>query len=300
MTRYRVIQYPIGAHGTLTRVLEAGVGNKTMLLVHGVGARADRWRRNLDGLAAAGYHPYAIDLPGHGLAQKGPDIAHTVPGYANFVRALLDDLGCDQTYLVGTSLGGHICATVACEIPDRVAGLVLVGTVGITPIGVERRKRTESIVGETSWDAVDRKLRVVVHDETLVTEELHLEEFRINNSPGAAESFERIAAYFGDHLDDDVVGDRLSAVAAAFPVLIVWGRQDVGFPLELGEAAHRRLPRSRLAVMDDAAHAPYFERPDTFNRIVTDFFAGRLGSAPIEGVELRDEPASWMPGPEQT
>lgn len=282
-----MIQYPLGVDGVLTRVLEAGAGDRTMLLVHGVGARADRWRQNLEGLASAGYHPYAIDLPGHGLAQKGPDIPGTVPEYARFARRMLDDLGAGEVYLVGTSLGGHVCATAACDMAERVAGLVLVGTVGITPIGAERRQRTQSIVGETSWEAVGGKLRVVLHDEALATEELHREEFRINNSPGAAESFERIAAYFGNDLDDDAVGDRLAAVADAFPVLIVWGREDVGFPLELGEAARAKLPGSRLAVMDDAAHAPYFERPEAFNRIVTDFLAGRLGETPIEGVELR-------------
>ena len=282
-----MIQYPLGVGGVLTRVLEAGAGDKTMLLVHGVGARADRWRRNLEGLAAAGYHPYAVDLPGHGLAQKGADSFSTVPEYARFARTMLDDLGAGEAYLVGTSLGGHVCATAACEMPDRVAGLVLVGTVGITPIGAERRKRTQSLVGEASWEAVGRKLRTVLHDEALVTDEMHREEFRINNSPGAAESFERIAAYFGNRLDDDAVGDRLAALAGAFPVLIVWGREDVGFPLELGEAAHAKLPGSTLAVMDGAAHAPYFERPEAFNRIVTDFFAGRLGQTPIEGVELR-------------
>lgn len=282
-----MIQYPLGVDGVLTRVLEAGAGDRTMLLVHGVGARADRWRRNLEGLASAGYHPYAIDLPGHGLAQKGPDIPGTVPEYARFARTMLDDLGAGEVYLVGTSLGGHVCATAACDMAERVAGLVLVGTVGITPIGAERRRRTQSIVGETSWEAVGGKLRVVLHDEALATEELHREEFRINNSPGAAESFERIAAYFGNDLDDDVVGDRLAALADAFPVLIVWGREDVGFPLELGEAASAKLPGSRLAVMDDAAHAPYFERPEAFNRIVTDFLAGRLGETSIDGVELR-------------
>ena len=46
-----MIQYPLGAAGTLTRVLEAGRGDRTMLLVHGVGARADRWRLNLDAFA---------------------------------------------------------------------------------------------------------------------------------------------------------------------------------------------------------------------------------------------------------
>ncbi|MYE65301.1 MAG: alpha/beta fold hydrolase [Acidimicrobiaceae bacterium] len=282
-----MIQYPLGAAGTLTRVLEAGRGDKNMLLVHGVGARADRWRLNLGRFADAGYHPYAIDLPGHGLAEKGDRFDHSVPNYAAFARAVLDQIGSDRVYLVGTSLGGHILATVACEIPERVAGLVLVGTLGMAPIGPEARERTAGLIGDTSPEMVDRKLHSVLHDDSLVTAALHREEVRINNSPGAAESFERISDYFANRIDDHVVGERLAAMGGRMPILLVWGRQDLGFPLAMGEAAHELLAGSRLAIMDDAAHAPYFERPDTFNAIVIQFFAGRLGEEPLDGVELR-------------
>ena len=282
-----MIQYPLGAAGTLTRVLEAGRGDRTMLLVHGVGARADRWRLNLNAFAEAGYHAYAIDLPGHGLAEKGSRFDHSVPNYATFARAVLEELGAGEVYLVGTSLGGHVLATVACEIPERVAGLVMVGTLGMAPIGQEARERTAGLIGDTTPEMVDRKLNSVIHDDGLVTAELHREEVCINNSPGAAEGFERVSDYFANRIDDDVVGDRLAALAGRFPVLLVWGREDLGFPLAMGEAAHQMLDGSRLAIMDDAAHAPYFERPDTFNAIVTQFLAGRLGSEPLEGVELR-------------
>jgi len=282
-----VIQYPLGAAGTLTRVLEAGQGDRTMLLVHGVGARADRWCLNLDAFAEAGYHAYAIDLPGHGLAEKGSRFDHSVPNYAAFARAVLDQVGAGEVYLVGTSLGGHVLATVACEIPERVAGLVMVGTLGMAPIGQEARERTAGLIGDTTPEMVDRKLHSVIHDDGLVTAELHREEVRINNSPGAAEGFERVADYFANRIDDDVVGDRLAALGGRFPVLLVWGREDLGFPLAMGEAAHQMLDGSRLAIMDEAAHAPYFERPDAFNAIVTQFLAGRLGSEPLEGVELR-------------
>ena len=282
-----MIQYPLGAAGTLTRVLEAGRGDKNMLLVHGVGARADRWRLNLEGFADAGYHPYAIDLPGHGLAEKGDRFDHSVPNYAAFARAVLDQIGSDRVYLVGTSLGGHILATVACEIPERVAGLVLVGTLGMAPIGQEARERTAGLIGDTSPEMVDRKLHSVIHDDSLVTAEMHREEVRVNNSPGATEAFERVSDYFANHIDDHVVGERLAALSGRFGVLLVWGREDLGFPLAMGEAAHELLAGSRLAIMDSAAHAPYFERPDTFNTIVTQFFAGRLGEEPLDGVELR-------------
>ena len=282
-----MIQYPLGAAGTLTRVLEAGRGDEAMLLVHGVGARADRWRLNLEALADAGYRAFAIDLPGHGLAEKGGRFDHSVPNYAAFAQAVLDEVGVDRVYLVGTSLGGHVLATVACEIPERVAGLAMVGTLGMAPIGQEARERTAGLIGDTSPEMVDRKLHSVIHDDSLVTEDLYREEVRINNSPGAAEAFERVSHYFANRIDDDVVGERLAALSGRFPVLLVWGRQDLGFPLSMGESAHELLTGSRLAIMDDAAHAPYYERPETFNAIITQFFAGRLGEEPLDGVELR-------------
>ena len=282
-----MIQYPLGAAGTLTRVLEAGRGDRTMLLVHGVGARADRWQWNLQGFADAGYHPYAIDLPGHGLAEKGGRFDHSVPNYAAFAGAVLDEIGADRAVLVGTSLGGHILATMACEAPERVEALVMVGTLGMAPIGQAARERTAGLIGDTSPDMVDRKLHSVLHDDGLVTEALHREEVRINNSPGAAEAFVGISDYFANRIDDDVVGERLAALSGRFPILLVWGREDLGFPLSMGKAAHEMLPGSRLAVMDEAAHAPYYERPDTFNAIVTQFLDGILGDDPLEGVELR-------------
>ena len=281
-----MIQYPLAAGGTRTRVLEAGRDDRTMLLVHGVGARADRWRLNLDGFADAGYHPFAVDLPGHGLASKGDGFTHSVPDYAAFARAVLAEVGADRWYLVGTSLGGHILATVTCQVPERVAGLVLVGTLGITPLGKEARERTAGLIVDASPETVDRKLRTVLHDQSLITDALFREEVRINNSPGAAEAFAQIADYFANHIDDHVVGERLAAVCGEVPVLLVWGREDLGFPLAMGEAALELLPGSRLAIMDGAAHAPYFERPEAFNEIVTQFFAGRLGEATIDGVEL--------------
>src|SRR5674476_1277009 len=48
-----------------------------VVLVHGAGARADRWRTSLDALGALGHRALALDLPGHGLATKGAGREYT-------------------------------------------------------------------------------------------------------------------------------------------------------------------------------------------------------------------------------
>ena len=282
-----MIMYPLGVAGVATRVLEAGQGDSHVVLIHGVGARADRWRRNVDVLAAAGHHVYALDLPGHGFAAKGAGFDYSVPGYVDFVAAFLKEIDVARPVLVGTSLGGHIAAALAVRDPGRVRSLVLVGSLGLQPVGAETRGRMRTSIVNASRDGIREKLRRVLFDPALVTEEMVEEEFHINNSHGAREGFECLARYFGERIDDDVVGPRLAALGAALPVLLVWGAQERAVALSVGEAAHASLPGSRLVVLDGASHAPYFERAESFNAVVLDFLAGRLGAFAAPDVAYR-------------
>ena len=266
-----MIQYPVEADGVLTRVLAAGEGDNHLVLVHGVGARADRWQRNVDPLAQSGWHVHALDLPGHGLAQKGAGPDYTVPGYARFLKGFLDVIGADTAVLVGTSLGGHAVATVACQHPQRVRALVLVGSIGLIPWGAERRAATRGRLTDASREGTERKLRLLVHDEGMVTDEWITEEFLINNSRGAADSFRQISDYVADHIDDDVIGPALAELEDGPPIQLIWGRQERAVPLETGLAAHEMLAGSELAVIDAASHAPYYEQPEEFNRLLLDF-----------------------------
>jgi 2-hydroxy-6-oxonona-2,4-dienedioate hydrolase len=283
-----MIQYPQQFGGVVTRVLESGSGDENMVLIHGVAARADRWRSNLEPLSAAGYHVYAPDLPGHGLAEKGSSFVHSVPNYAAGVNGFLDEIDAERVVLIGTSLGGHVAATAACDRPERVSALVLVGTVGIVVLGDERRANTSNRLASTSEEGIRSKLSVLMHDSKLATEDFVQEEWKINSSPGAADSFAGVAKYFGEKIDDDVIGERLRQLSESFPTLVVWGREDVGIPLDpVGFQTHEALPGSTLALIDDTAHAPYYERPDAFNQIVLEFLGGTLGQSSITGVELR-------------
>lgn len=266
-----MIQFPVEVDGVLTRVLAAGSGDDHLVLVHGVGARCDRWSRNIDALAAQGWHVHALDLPGHGLAQKGEGPDYSVPGYARFVDGFLDAIGAKTAVLVGTSLGGHTVATLACNRPQRVRALVLVGSIGLIPWGAERRAATRERLRDASRESIENKLRLLVVDQDLVSEEWLSEELRINNSPGAAESFRAVSDYIADFIDEDVVGPRLAALENRPPVQLIWGEQERAVPLATGVAAHQLIEGSELAVIGSASHAPYFERAEEFNRVLLDF-----------------------------
>ena len=274
-----MIGYPLGAGGWRTRVLEAGAGRRALVFVHGLGARADRWRANLEPLACAGYHCYALDLPGHGFADKGKGFAYGVPGFARFVSDVMGALGLTEAAVVGTSLGGHIAGWLASERPDAIRALVLVGSTGLASLGEAERQTIARNVRDTSREGTERKLRFVLRDHTLVTPEWVEEEWRINTSPGADEAFDRLAQYFvaPDGIASHGVGERLAARGHRIPTLLVWGKGDQVVPLAVGEEAAARLPGARLVAIGEAGHLPYLERAEEFNQVVLEFLDGVEG-----------------------
>jgi len=273
-----MFSYPKLVGQTVTRVIQAGLEGSAVVFVHGTGARADRWIRNLEPVAEAGFRAYAIDLPGHGLAAKDPAFNHSVPAYAEFLGQFLNNFGGEKVTLIGTSLGGHVAATCTINRPEGIERLMLVGSMGLVPVGVETRLRIQGGATNQTREAVIQKLHRVIADPSLITEDLIEEEFAVNNSTGAAGSFQKLGRYIACDLDSDVVGDRLNSLPSDIPIQLVWGTEDKTVPPAVGVAAHHRIKRSKLALIEGAAHTCYFEKPDEFNQLLTAFVRDSRGS----------------------
>jgi pimeloyl-ACP methyl ester carboxylesterase len=95
-----------------------------LVLVHGAGGTHAHWPEALRRLP--GRRVLAVDLPGHG--DSPPPGERAVPAYARRVVDLLDALGIPRAAVGGHSMGGAIALTLALDAPERVAGLLLVGT----------------------------------------------------------------------------------------------------------------------------------------------------------------------------
>jgi pimeloyl-ACP methyl ester carboxylesterase len=268
-----VKQYPIGVDHRHTRVIEMDGGGPPVVFLHGVGARADRWRSNLASFADAGFRTYAVDFPGHGLAIKGDAGApYTVAGYADFVEQFLEVMSIDKPILIGTSLGGHVASEIACRGATALAALVLVGPMGVLPVGEAAREELADNLLDRTAVGVKTKLCRLLYDDALATDDWVDEEVRINNSPGATESFEALAAYFRDQIDNDVTGPILASLPSRPPVQLVWGTADLMVPTELASRAQQVLGADvPLLLLNDAGHAPYLEQPAAFANGVLPF-----------------------------
>jgi 2-hydroxy-6-oxonona-2,4-dienedioate hydrolase len=268
-----MIVYPFVVNGVTTRVLEAGRGPDVIVFIHGLGARADRWSATLQAFAGHGYRCLALDLPGHGFAAKGEGIPSDVPGFARFLSDFLNAMNVERAFLIGTSLGGHIAAYFTCTNPVRPRALVLVGSVGLIPLGAEAGAAIGRNVSQTSREAIAKKMEFVFANANLITAELIEEEYRINNSHGATGAFQRLGDYIASEIDRDNVGERLKVLVGQIPMLLVWGDCDKAVPPRIGKQTQALLESVELVMIPGAGHAPYLESPTLFNRRVLRFLA---------------------------
>jgi pimeloyl-ACP methyl ester carboxylesterase len=112
--------------GYALRYADAGRGEPVFVCLHGLADTLEVWDALAGPLASRG-RLVRIDQRGHGEsgAPPGPctreDLAHDA-------ISVLDALAIDRAIVVGHSVGGIVAMAAALAAPERVAGLVLLGT----------------------------------------------------------------------------------------------------------------------------------------------------------------------------
>jgi 2-hydroxy-6-oxonona-2,4-dienedioate hydrolase len=262
-----MMHFPLEVNGTVTRVLQAGSGDDTVLFLHGGNSNANRWRESLEPTSLGGRRSLAVDLPGRGFAVENPGPL-TVPAFARFVEHFLDVMEIQSVSLVGASLGGHVAATFACANPHRVRHLVLVGPTGIKLWDRDDRIRIWRQHSDYSRSAITETLTTRGLDAP-TSDEIE-EEFRLRATPGYQRAMDEMAVYMtGDGWEADLIGSQLAAVTAEIPTLVVWGGNDRTFPArEWAFEVHDSLPGSYLAIVEGAGHDADLDRPELFHPLL--------------------------------
>ncbi len=108
---------------------EFGKG-KPVILIHGYMNSTIVWERNIDVLVKSGYHVYAVDLFGHGMSDKPYDFPYTISSYSKQILDFMDKAGIKKADFIGHSMGGAVSIKTACDKPEAVQKLVLIGSAG--------------------------------------------------------------------------------------------------------------------------------------------------------------------------
>jgi 2-hydroxy-6-oxonona-2,4-dienedioate hydrolase/2-hydroxy-6-oxo-6-(2'-carboxyphenyl)-hexa-2,4-dienoate hydrolase len=262
-----------------TRVLEAGEGERHVVLLSGITGHVEGWTRNIRALAEQGLHVWAIDLIGHGFSDKPLDVDYVAPTFAQHVVHFLDAIGAEKADLVGQSLGGWVALYVAKTYPERVNRLVHVTGAGIllddearaqeaANVGANVANATTKALAETTPETVRTRLEWLVLKPETVTDELVDVRYRIYTLPDSRAAMPKLVEQAPGAAGRPFMLTEADLAALPHETLIVWSDHNPTTPWEVGKRASEILPNASFAMITEAGHWPMFEQPEQFNAIV--------------------------------
>lgn len=268
-----------------TRILEAGEGDRWVLLLSGITGHVEGWARNVNELADRGLHVVAIDAIGHGFTDKPTDRPYTAPLFAEHIVAVLDALGAERADIVGQSLGGWNALYTAKTYPDRVNRLVHVTGAGVllddearaqesADVGDRVRTVTQQALAAPSLETVRTRLEWLMYRPETVTDELVETRHRIYTLADSQEAMPRLVAEAPGPANRPYLLTEADLAAITHETLIIWSDHNPTTPPEVGKRASEIMPHASFAMIEDAGHWPMFEQPEAFNRVLGDFLAG--------------------------
>ena len=252
--------------GHKIRYLESGNSKNILVLVHGLGASAERWN-NVIPTFAKHYHVIVPDLIGFGYSDK-PIVDYTPDFFSVFLGKFFDALDIKRPNVIGSSLGGQIVAEYASTNPHDIEKLILV-----SPAGAMKQ----------STPALDAYIMAALYP----------------NPQSAKNAFELMESS-GNQVDDVIVQGfiermQLPNAKLAFmstvlglknseiitpklhmitcPTLLIWGSKDPVIPIQHAEYFTSYIVDCRFHIMDGCGHTPYVQEPETFSSIVLKFLS---------------------------
>lgn len=259
------------AEGELTHYHELGEG-APILFLHGSGTgvtAAANWWLNLPELSKVG-RCIAIDSIGYGQTVVAPGTEYGIREWVRHAVRVLDALGIEKTWIVGNSLGGWLAFQFAIDFPERLLGIVSMGTGGAKLTGALKGHSNPKLTEE----GIRHTLEQFVVDKSLVTDELVSLRYRSALNDTASDRLKEVVeARDRDRealpLDFDVLA-KLDV-----PVLLIHGVNDVVIPVSRTWDLLNVIPTADAHIFSQCGHWSQVERADEFNRIISDWLRSR-------------------------
>ena len=256
----------VDVQGVRLELLERGTG-RPVLWLHGEEG-LDATAPYLD-LVAGHARVLAPTHPGFGLAPEIDGI-DTVDDLAYLYLDLLAERNLRDVVLIGCSLGGWIAAEIAVRCGHRLAGLVLVGALGIK-VGDRETRDIPDIFALHPQEVTALQYR---DPGRFAVDHAKLSEEQLT---AIARSREATALYAWEpYFHNTKLRARLRRITA--PTLLLWGAEDRFVTAEYYGAAYRdAIPGARLQTIPGAGHFPHLEEPEALVARVRAFLDARPG-----------------------
>lgn len=224
-------------------------------------------------LGRDGFRAVRFDYYGRGWSDR-LDTTYDLDLFGRQMTGLLDSLHVvGAVDVIGLSYGAAIVANFADRHPGRVRTLTYIDPVFNNRRPLPTRERTAAnwdwymVFGGGSEAMATGQLDDFLHPERHPD---WVARYRVQQQfNGTREAWRRTRAAIADWPDQ---AEQLRRVGAdARPVLVLWGRQDMGAPISESAALLAAMPGAVLVPVDSAGHLPHLEQPDVVVPVVEGF-----------------------------
>lgn len=255
-----------------------------MLLLHGIPTGAELWREVLAGLAAAGLHAVAPDLPGYGETTLNADADYSLSGTARLLAGWLRETDNQPGWVIGHDVGGAVAALLAVEHADVVGRLTLTNSIahGAWPAPRARFGTLAARAGMYRPAAALRTVpnfylrreirRAFVDPDRLsaVDADRIIWDGKFSDPRGRVEFQRHLAAL----TPGDTAGLPTGLPSVRVPTQLVWGMADIFQTwAACGERLRALLPGAAVTPLVDCGHFTPLECPDRLLEALLDWRA---------------------------
>lgn len=246
------------------RYLESGDSDDCLVLIHGLGASAERWNKVIP-IFEKNFRVIVPDLIGFGYSDK-PLVDYTPDFFSDFLKKFLDTVGIKTPYLIGSSLGGQITAEFTSKYPSDVRKLVLVSPAGVMKQSTPALDAYIMAALYPNEQSAKNAFEVMEASGKEVEDEIVQGFVTRMQLPNAKMAF--MSTILGLK-NADPITEKLKIVSTA--TLIIWGSEDPVIPIIHADAFVSAIKDCRFYRMDGAGHTPYVQYPKAFAGVVLDF-----------------------------
>ena len=269
----------VNVGGVPISYLTAGNAGPLLLLLHGT-YWSRVWLPVLEGIAAAGLRPVAVDFPGFGRSGGELTVEEaSIPRLAAWLERFLEALDHKGPVMVaGHDIGGGVAQHLMLGRKLEVPRMAMVNGVMYDswPVPGVARFRDAAVAAATTRDDVLAARRV-----------------SFLKAVGRPTSEAEIAEYLDPWTDARVALSWLALAAAAdnrytmemlpallqskTPKLLVWGEDDSFQTVDYAERYAREIPATTLVRIKSAGHIPMENDPKAVAGALAKFFAAEHG-----------------------
>ena len=239
---------------------EQGKGN-TILLVHGWQCSGKFWQKNVPELAK-NFRVITMDLRGHGNSSRIMS-GHTISQYAEDIRTLIEALQLKGVTLAGWSLGGPVVLTYWDKYSkdSRLSGIVLVDA-PLAPRnpGTWPARYSKTLNGEREASALAFAKNMFYGANPPKSDIAWIKEEILKTPPWVAVGI----------VSDFYYTDATKYLASVtVPTLVITAGS--GQSSKNGRWVAEQIKNSTFVSVQEAGHILFYEKPDVFNKVVTEF-----------------------------